>query len=72
MVWCLTLRSRSHAQIREEKVGGVLRDTIDLFNGGNKDALIYGYGGSQAVPARPSGKGNEEKVWRSEVEKVER
>jgi hypothetical protein len=37
---------------REKKYWGVAIDTT--FNGGKH---IYGYEGSQAVPARPSGKG---------------
>jgi hypothetical protein len=40
---------------RERKEsGGVVRDTT--FNRGNRDKYIYGYEGSQAVLARPSGR----------------
>jgi hypothetical protein len=47
-----------------------VRDTT--FNGG-KQRSVYGCKGSQAVPARPSGKGGlKRKVRRLEVETVER
>jgi hypothetical protein len=39
----------------EEKVRRAVRYTT--FNGEGEQRLNYGYEGSQAVPARPSGKG---------------
>jgi hypothetical protein len=50
------VRERERERERREKVGEVVRDTT-FKEGGGQEIFFSGFEGSQAVPARPSGRG---------------